>query len=109
MVHLELVFGLVAEGRYLSVTLPKLKVVTVYKLFCLFLGLCVIGAIEVNRAVKMAVRADDVNAIIRHDAAPLLGGSVTELSVTDRCRRRGGDVFHMAMGPHSKQATVKII
>jgi hypothetical protein len=39
MVHLELDLRLVAELGYFSVTLPKLKVVTVCKLFCLFLGL----------------------------------------------------------------------
>jgi hypothetical protein len=37
-----------------------------------------------NRTVKMAVRSDHVSAIVRHGAAPLLGGSAT-LSVTDGC------------------------
>jgi hypothetical protein len=81
---LELDFWLVIELGYLSVALPKLNVVAVYKLLRLFLGLCVIGAVQVNRTVKMAIRSDDINAIIRHGAAPLLGGSAT-LSVTDGC------------------------
>jgi hypothetical protein len=83
----------VREFGYLSVALPKLHVVAVYKLFCPLLGLCVIGAIEVNRAMEMTVRSDNVNAIIRHDAAPVLGGSVTELSSLSPIDAEGGAVI----------------
>ena len=84
MCKLELDFWLVIEPDYLSVALPKLNVMAVHKLLCFFLGLCIIGAVEMNRTVKMAVRSDHVSAIVRHGAAPLLGGSAT-LSVTDGC------------------------
>jgi hypothetical protein len=64
-------FGFAREHGYLSVALPKLNVVAVNKLFCLFRGFGIVGAFEWNRLEEMLIRPDEVNAVIRHGAAPL--------------------------------------
>ena len=55
IVHLKLDFRLVIEPGYLAVTLPKLNVVAVSKLFRLFHSHGIVGALERNRAVEMAI------------------------------------------------------
>jgi hypothetical protein len=61
---------LVVEPGYLSVSLPKLNVVAVNELLCLFRGLGIVGAFERKRVEEMAVWTDGVNAVFRHVAAP---------------------------------------
>jgi len=56
----------VVEPGYLAVQLPKLNVMAVKKLFCLFHRLRIVYAVEWNHPVKMAVRTDDVSAVFRH-------------------------------------------
>jgi hypothetical protein len=62
----------VPEPGDLAISLPELNVVTIGKLFRLFCGLEIVGAFEWNRAMKMPVGTDDVNAVFRHVAAPFI-------------------------------------
>jgi hypothetical protein len=55
MVHSELELRLVVERRNLAVALPKLNVVAINKLFCLFPGLGIVVTFEGNEVVKMTV------------------------------------------------------
>jgi hypothetical protein len=87
----------VLELGYLAVTLPKLNVVPVDKLRCPFHGCFVVGAFDCVRVEKVAVGSDDVNAIVRHVAAPLARWELAELSVTDSYRRPGGDIRYVVM------------
>jgi hypothetical protein len=54
-VHSELNFWFVFKRRNLPVTLPKLHIMPVNKLLCLFRGLDIIGAFEWNRVEEMAI------------------------------------------------------
>ena len=107
MVHLELDFWLMLEPCDPAGTLPEFNVMAVHKLLCLFRSFHVVGAFERNQIDEMPVRADDVNAIIRQVAAPFGSGGSAILSVTEYCRGPGGDVPHMGIGCHSKQAKAK--
>jgi hypothetical protein len=63
---LELHLRLLLERRYLAVALPKLDTMAINKPLCLIHRRIIISAVQWNRFEKMAVGADDVNAIFRH-------------------------------------------
>jgi hypothetical protein len=52
---LELDFRLVVQPGYLAGALPKLNVMAIDKLLCLFHGLAIIGAFQWNGVEKMAI------------------------------------------------------
>jgi hypothetical protein len=60
----------VLEPGYLAGVMPKLNVVTNNELFRPLHRFSIVGAFEWNRVVEMPVRIDDVNAVLRHGAAP---------------------------------------
>jgi hypothetical protein len=61
----------VVKDRHFAIKLPKLNVMAVELLFCLFQGLGVVDTIEEHGPVKMAIRTDDVNPIIDHATLPV--------------------------------------
>jgi hypothetical protein len=84
---------LVIECSYLSGELPKLDTMTVNKLPCLPKGYGIIRAFERTRALKLAICADDIRAILRHAAAPFdSAGAQNSLSPNDA---EGGAVISL--------------
>jgi hypothetical protein len=51
------------EPGYLASVLPKLNVVPIDKLFCVFHGRSIVSAFNRNRLLKVAVRPDETNTI----------------------------------------------
>jgi hypothetical protein len=98
----------VPEPGDLAISLPQLNVVTIGKLSRLFCGLDIVGAFEWNRAMKMPVGTDDVNAVFRHVAAPLIRRSAI-LSVIGYCRGSAGDAPHMGMAPIKRVVDARLL
>jgi hypothetical protein len=64
--------------------LPKLNIVAVYKLLCLFHSRVIVVAFEGVRVERMAIGSDNVNAIFRHGTAPFdQAGAQNSLSPND--------------------------
>jgi hypothetical protein len=63
------------KHRHFPIKLPKLNVMAIKLLLCLFHGLFVVHTIEKHGPVKMTIRTNDVNPIIDHATS-----SVSELA-----------------------------
>ena len=83
-----LFFGL--EPCYPAVALPEFDIVSVHKLLCRFRRRFVVGAVELNGSIEMAIPSDNIRAVVGHVMHPGSGESAI-LTVTDRCQWRGGD------------------
>jgi hypothetical protein len=59
------------ELRYLAVALPKLDIVSVYKLLCRFHRRFVVGAVEFHGVLKVAVPTDNIRAVVGHVMLPV--------------------------------------
>jgi len=77
------------QRRYFAVWLPKLDVMTIEQAFGSGDSSVVVGADQGLAAQKVIFAVEEISSVFGHVMASC--GSVTELSVTDRCRRPRGD------------------
>jgi hypothetical protein len=80
------------KGAKLPEIAPDLNVVVIDKALSGYESASVIDAIQGNDFVVLPIAHDDMGAIIRHTALRKFGESITELTVTDGCRR--GAMMH---------------
>jgi hypothetical protein len=76
------------KSHYKATSFPKLHVMAVHKLLCLFDGFEIAGVLDDLRRARGAVGlVDKINAIRGHNRLLPTGGSITVLSVIDAWRR----------------------
>src|ERR1700678_238443 len=99
------------ELRYLAVALPKLDIVSVYKLLCRFHRRFVVGAVEFHGFVEMAIPSDNIRAVVGHVMHPSFGlGESAILTVTDRSQWRAvmeATMMHSGVGWLVKMAHMR--
>jgi hypothetical protein len=79
-------YSFTRDIRYPAISLPKLDIVAVHKLYCRFRRCLVVSTVKVHGFGIMAVVPDDVGSIMRHVMHPSCWREYKTLSVTDKCR-----------------------